>query len=567
MSEKTRKRSFVHETFFAMAGFGLFIGVVFVFAVEPFVEWVPGMKKYFVIMCLGAGLLVGLHSFGIAYWGLVRRVRSTARILNERCIRDGDLTFRLPIESRDTLGLVRSSINDNIAHTHGMVQTVKKAVEDTDGVMSLMDSSITGMGEVNDSYEERFKSLSGQVSELEKSMSGINDQMAFLSTSSQDTASAILEQQATIGEIDQMADQMEGLVQETGSSLDEMKATMEMVTGSAGEMSTSADRSKAIIDMMGNVVSGIRELVGNASDSAVRMMTESEEGISEVKQLTNAMTEIDKNSASLTATFEDLNKAADSIGQIISVMEEIGDQTGLLALNASIIAAQAGDEGRSFAVVASEIRELSDRTTTSAREVTSILDGIQSGIRSAHNALTGSREIVMHGVKVSHAAGEGLSRIVGTMTESRQNIDSIDDQINSHIGHYQEAAEAMETLSGQVHLVHSATVEQLTGIDHIGKASNALSKYSASVKSSLNEQGKVSNQISQATEKITQLVGRTGEISSTHATRVDEIRDTMIQISTFLTRGRGSMDNLQENRQTAQRALKALTDSTRKFTV
>jgi ABC-type transporter Mla subunit MlaD len=125
----------------------------------------------------------------------------------------------------------------------------------------------------------------------------------------------------------------------------------------------------------------------------------------------------------------------------------------------------------------------------------------------------------------------------------------------------------METLSGQVHLVHEATVEQLTGIDHIGKASGDLSKISASIKGSLDEQGKVSNQISRATEKVTQLVGKIGKISSTHATRVDEIRDTMIQISTFLTRGRGSMDNLQENRQTAQRALKALTDSTRKFTV
>jgi methyl-accepting chemotaxis protein len=567
VSEKSRKRSFVLETFIAMTGFGLLIGVVFVFAVEPFVEWVPGMKKYFVIMCLGAGLLVGLHSFGIAYWGLVRRVRSTARILNERCIRDGDLTFRLPIESRDSLGLVRTSINDNIAHTHGMVETVKKAVEDTDGVMSLMDSGINSMGEVNDSYEDRFKALSDQVSELERSMSEINDQMGTLSSSSQDTASAVLEQQATIGEIDQMADRMKGLVQETGSSLDEMKATMEMVTGSASEMSTSADRSKAIIDMMGNVVSGIRELVGNASNSAVRMMAESEEGIREVKQLTNAMTEIDKNSASLTATFENLNQAADSIGQIISVMEEIGDQTGLLALNASIIAAQAGDEGRAFAVVASEIRELSDRTTSSARDVTNILDGIQSGIRSAHNALTGSRETILQGVNVSHAAEQGLSRIVETMAESQQNIDSIDDQISNHVGHYQEAAEAMETLSGQVHLVHGATVEQLTGIDHIGKASGDLNKISSSIKGSLDEQGKVSNQISQATEKVTQLVGKIGEISGTHATRVDEIRDTMIQISTFLTRGRGSMDNLQENRQTAQKALKALTDSTRKFTV
>ena len=107
----------------------------------------------------------------------------------------------------------------------------------------------------------------------------------------------------------------------------------------------------------------------------------------------------------------------------------------------------------------------------------------------------------------------------------------------------------------------------MTGIDHIGKASGDLNKISASIKGSLDEQGKVSNQISQATEKVTQLVGKIGEISGTHATRVDEIRDTMIQISTFLTRGRGSMDNLQENRQTAQRALKALTDSTRKFTV
>ena len=95
------KRHYSIEAFISMIAFGLVIGIIFPIVVNPFVEWIPGMKKYFIILCLVAGLLVGANSFAIAWAVLLRRVKAMADSLSETAIREGDLTFRIPEVSGD----------------------------------------------------------------------------------------------------------------------------------------------------------------------------------------------------------------------------------------------------------------------------------------------------------------------------------------------------------------------------------------------------------------------------------------------------------------------------------
>jgi len=111
-----------------------------------------------------------------------------------------------------------------------------------------------------------------------------------------------------------------------------------------------------------------------------------------------------RNSSRITAeVIETLSLRANDIGAILSVIDEVAEQTSLLALNAAIIAAQAGDHGKGFAVVADEIRELAERTSSSTREIATVVNGVQEETRRAVDAISLAEASITEGVRLSQA--------------------------------------------------------------------------------------------------------------------------------------------------------------------
>ncbi len=111
---------------------------------------------------------------------------------------------------------------------------------------------------------------------------------------------------------------------------------------------------------------------------------------------------------------EELGKSSDQIGRIIAVIDDIADQTNLLALNAAIEAARAGEQGRGFAVVADEVRKLAERTTTATKEIAQMIKSIQDEIKSALKAMEEGTAHVEDGVQSTVQAGDSLREIIHT---------------------------------------------------------------------------------------------------------------------------------------------------------
>jgi methyl-accepting chemotaxis protein len=139
------------------------------------------------------------------------------------------------------------------------------------------------------------------------------------------------------------------------------------------------------------------------------------------------MTRIEQESRKATDAMQRLSQQTKEVAKIIEVIKELVSDTELLAFNAAIIAAKAGEEGKGFSVVAEEIRDLADRTTTSAQDIQKIVKAIGGDTREVTAAVEATAKAISKGKELSHSTGEALRKIVESSSEAAASSDEIAD--------------------------------------------------------------------------------------------------------------------------------------------
>ena len=171
---------------------------------------------------------------------------------------------------------------------------------------------------------------------------------------------------------------------------------------------------------------------------------------------------------SSSASVEELGRRGQQIGQIIEVINDIADQTNLLALNAAIEAARAGEHGRGFAVVADEVRKLADRTTKATEEIGESIRAIQTETDDAVQRMASGTEQVDAGVAKAREAGQSLGRIVSASQSVAQMIQSI-------AAAAEQQSAASEQISRNVESIASASNQASEGAGQAATAATQLS--------------------------------------------------------------------------------------------
>ena len=200
----------------------------------------------------------------------------------------------------------------------------------------------------------------------------------------------------------------------------------------AAQIATGAEQ---VAGQTSTLVTASEEMAGTSSDiarncslaaEASRQTTESANAGSRVVSDTiNGMNVIADRVRQTSKTIEALGTRSDQIGEIVSTIEDIADQTNLLALNAAIEAARAGEQGRGFAVVADEVRALAERTTKATREIGEMIKAIQTETRAAVTAMEEGVHEVEKGAVSSHKSGQALEEIMDRINEVTMQINQI----------------------------------------------------------------------------------------------------------------------------------------------
>ncbi len=249
----------------------------------------------------------------------------------------------------------------------------------------------------------------------------------------------------------------------------ELSATAEEISKGTDGLTSRASHTAAAVEEMNATVSQVAQNSGKAASLAQETVKTAKDGGSVVSDTISGMQQLSDAVSSSATIIAELGKSSDQIGEIVRVIEDIADQTNLLALNAAIEAARAGEQGRGFAVVADEVRKLAERTTKATKEIGDMIRQIQTDTRGAVESMQQGTVKVTSGVDLVNRTGEALSRIVEMVSESA-------DMIRQIAVASEEQSVATQQIANDIENVAKVTKESASGASESAKASHDLSQ-------------------------------------------------------------------------------------------
>jgi methyl-accepting chemotaxis protein len=312
-----------------------------------------------------------------------------------------------------------------------------------------------------------------------------------------------------------MTSSLRQLIRQVLQSAEQMAASSEQLTAGAAQSAQVANQVAATIaevaqgtekqlksvDMTVTVVerlsSGIKQVAENAksvSQVADQANQTASKGGNAIDKAINQMIVIEQSVADTAQTVELLGERSQQIGQIVETIAGIAGQTNLLALNAAIEAARAGEQGRGFAVVADEVRKLAEQSQEATKQIAELIGSIRQETERAVVSMNAGKREVNTGSEVVNSAGQNFREIIQLIEQLSSQVTAISEAIGQMSGGSQEIVNAVKEIdkesrntADQTQTVSAATEEQSASMEEIAASSQALAKLAEDLQQAINK--------------------------------------------------------------------------------
>ncbi len=456
-------------------------------------------------LLLGTSAAIIVSLSALVFWMVRRMIVLPTReaVTAASNIAAGDLTHSVRVRSVDELGMLGRGLNRMIMGLKGMMGNVRESARSIETVWTEVKTTSREITEGSRIQSESVEEAASSVNEMHFSLKEIAGTVSDLSATSERTSSSVIELAASVAEVDKTMAELSASIEATSSAITQMSTAIRQIAENVETLSTAVEQTSA---SSSEISASVKEVESAARESVAVAEAVAEEaqntGMRAIEKTVEGMGRIEANARRSTEVINRLGERAESIGGILTVIEDITDQTGLLALNAAILAAQAGEHGKGFAVVAAEIRELANRTAASTQEIGKLISAVQEETRQAVEAMKEGDVIVKEGVNLATDAGRALGKIVERAGTSRDMSRSINRAAAEQARGIKQVSEAVQQINKMAHQFANAAQEQKTGSEQIMRAAEKMRELTRFVKTSTEEQAKAGKDISHSVEQM-----------------------------------------------------------------
>lgn len=415
----------------------------------------------------------------------------------------GDLTVQVRPERSGEAGILAHSFEKM---SNRLKEAIKKIQDASHQVSLITEGSFASANAVSEGAARQAETAAKAYSSFNRmdlSLNHIAENISTLSSTAQENAFSLGEMSAAIREAADGTVALSTSVKDTGVSLSGMSSTIKEVAGYIDTLLLYAEEATASVSAMN---ASIEEVEKNANASALLAEKGSQEaaelGIGAIEQTMDGMDQIKKTVEKSSHIIHQLDDRAKKIGNILTVIDGVTRQTNLLALNASILAAQAGNEGKGFAVVSNEMKNLADRTEASTTEIAQLIRDVQSDTTDAVDSVKEGLQSVEEGVRRSAHARDSLTKIMEISERSSAMSRQIEKATQEQVKATNQMTQLMEKVSVMVMKINTAMSELENGTFNITEASQKMNSITRQVQTSLEDQVKGSLQINDTGENV-----------------------------------------------------------------